>query len=77
MEDLVLGLALLIGGLAPALVLILAPDSVVEALVAGVPREIGKMSWILALILVVGIYYILDLYFAHRERMAELHKRNK
>ena len=33
------------------------------------------MDWILALVLVIGGYYILDLYFKHRERMAQLNRK--
>lgn len=30
------------------------------------------MDWILALVLIVGLYHILQLYFTHRETMAKL-----
>jgi hypothetical protein len=33
------------------------------------------MDWLLALVLVVGLYYILPMIFEHRERMAQI-KRN-
>lgn len=29
------------------------------------------MDWLLALVLVIGAYYLLDLYFKHREHMAQ------
>jgi len=35
------------------------------------------MDWLVTIILIVGIYYILDLAFSHRERMAQLKNKNK
>jgi len=35
------------------------------------------MSWVLALIFVVGLYYILDLYFKHKETMAGISKKDE
>jgi hypothetical protein len=34
------------------------------------------MDWILALVLVIGGYYIIELILKHRERMAQLTKKD-
>lgn len=34
------------------------------------------MDWLLALVLVVGLYYILPMFFEHRERMARIRHRD-